>query len=541
MSLSVTQRVIQLTTEKSLSRYRVYDPRLEYSEREISVAPHHLSDEALDELRRLCVEHDDKKTARAIDSILLARTGNFAKSIPNFEAFSSNLQLYLMHDIIDGWIYARGADGELYPELVTRIQFDNGESHHSRHSVPTVILHTSAISQTGSRGSSSVGQVNRTYHFVANDATRKSVADALAAKDLFKETADLKGQYLKSLEWHEQVVIGTYGKQFRFEGNVFYADGLREDGISLPGQRVIQDLDAKEVLRFAPLFGDSILFEGDHENEGVGKLPIHPVARVFDLKLHTFYWVNTGAMKFYEYDKSLRNKLILPASHRDLLDILTSNLNVFVDDIIEGKSAGNVIICKGLPGVGKTLTAEVYAELIESPLYAIHSGSLGVSASDIEKNLQVIFKRAQGWGCVLLLDECDVFVAKRGSNIQQNAIVAEFLRTLEYFRGLMFMTTNRPDDIDDAIISRCAAIIDYQVPNEKDRAAIWNVMANQFGVSLSAELVGQLITTFPKIAPRDIKMLLRLALRVAQAEGVPLDIEIFRRCAMFRAIEISAE
>lgn len=243
----------------------------------------------------------------------------------------------------------------------------------------------------------------------------------------------------------------------------------------------------------------------------------------------------------YVYDKSLRNKLVLPDTHKDLLNVLTTDLSAFVNDFIEGKSAGNVILCKGIPGVGKTLTAEVYAELIARPLYTIRSGSLGADAESIADNLNEIFQRAQRWNCVLLLDEADVFVAQRTNDVQQNAIVAEFLRALEYFDGLMFMTTNRPNDIDEAIISRCAAIIDYATPSPTDAAAIWLVMAEQFNVKLSAGLIGELVTLFPAIAPRDIKMLLRLALRVSMTHKQPLALDTFRRCAMFRAIKMQGQ
>src|SRR3546814_11971372 len=90
---------------------------------------------------------------------------------------------------------------------------------------------------------------------------------------------------------------------------------------------------------------------------------------------HEFYWVHSDYMTPYAFDKSLRDKLVLPQSHRDLLDILTQDLGAFTGDVIEGKSAGNTILCKGIPGVGKTLTDEVYAELIESALYSVHSGT----------------------------------------------------------------------------------------------------------------------------------------------------------------------
>ena len=142
---------------------------------------------------------------------------------------------------------------------------------------------------------------------------------------------------------------------------------------------------------------------------------------------------------------------------------------------------------------------------------------------------------------MLLLDEADVFVSKREQNIQHNAIVAEFLRSMEYFDGLMFMTTNRPDDIDEAILSRCAAIIEYTLPNKEHLARIWGVMNDQFKAGLSEELIGKLVNKYPKISPRDVKHLLRLAIRVSEKMGDSLDMDMFRRCAMFRALDTDSD
>ena len=63
-------------------------------------------------------------------------------------------------------------------------------------------------------------------------------------------------------------------------------------------------------------------------------------------------------------------------------------------------------------------------------------------------------------------------------------------------------------------------------------------MTDQFEVKLSYEIIGKLVLLFPTITPRDVKMLLRLALRVSISQKAPLDLEIFRRCAMFRAIKM---
>ena len=78
-----------------------------------------------------------------------------------------------------------------------------------------------------------------------------------------------------------------------------------------------------------------------------------------------------------------------------------------------------------------------------------------------KESIAVDLKSDEGRELVLrLLDEADVFVLERGLDLVQNAIVAEFLRTLEYFDGLLFLTTNRMNGVDEAILARCAAVIE---------------------------------------------------------------------------------
>jgi len=58
---------------------------------------------------------------------------------------------------------------------------------------------------------------------------------------------------------------------------------------------------------------------------------------------------------------------------------------------------------------------------------------LGLSPKEVEENLEFHFQLAQAWDCVLLLDEADVFLARRTvEDISRNALVSVFLRILEY-------------------------------------------------------------------------------------------------------------
>ena len=539
MSLTVSTDLVEATDAEQLKSYRDYANGLR-GDRELEIDTATLDVDGLNDLLAAAKAVGDTKTARAVDSILFARAGRFDKPVANFKAFKGVLEAFLKADMIDGWIYVTGDDGKLYPQLVTAVSYDDGMSYGRGKSNPTVCIHTISYGfALDGNYKPHFGVNEKAHRFYPQIVANRRVADILAAEGIYKESVALREAHLKSLERHREVTQDAFAKQFRVTGAVYHYEGenYQRRGQELSARKVIHDLDSKDYAP-AQRNAESYLFA---EGDGLGLLPEHPVVKVFDLRTHEFFWVHADNMEPHSYDKSLREKLILPPTHRDLLDVLTTDLGAFVNDFVEGKSAGNVILCKGIPGVGKTLTAEVYAELIERPLYSIHSGALGTTAEAIEENLKVIFQRGSRWNCVLLLDEADVFVVQRGNNIEQNAIVAEFLRTLEYFDGLLFMTTNRPDDIDEAIISRCAAIINYAPPTAPDAAAIWGVMATQFQVELGDELIAELVSLFPQIAPRDIKMLLRLALRVAAAKNEPLTVKTFRRCAMFRAIKMHAE
>jgi SpoVK/Ycf46/Vps4 family AAA+-type ATPase len=92
---------------------------------------------------------------------------------------------------------------------------------------------------------------------------------------------------------------------------------------------------------------------------------------------------------------------------------------------------------------------------VEKPLYPITCGDLGSTAEDVEWNLKKHFTLASKWDCVMLLDEADVFLAKRRqADLQRNSIVSVFLRMLEYYKGLLFLTTNRVGTFDEAFKSR---------------------------------------------------------------------------------------
>ena len=51
--------------------------------------------------------------------------------------------------------------------------------------------------------------------------------------------------------------------------------------------------------------------------------------------------------------------------------------------------------------------------------------------------------------------------------------MAVFLRCLEYYRGILFLTSNRVGTFDDAFISRIHVVIYYEDLGEEQRRQIW--------------------------------------------------------------------
>lgn len=106
-------------------------------------------------------------------------------------------------------------------------------------------------------------------------------------------------------------------------------------------------------------------------------------------------------------------------------------------DIIQNKGRGLVILLHGVPGVGKTSTAEAVANAKRKPLFIITCGDLGFSPSEVESSLKEIFRLAHLWDCVLLMDEADVFLSQRSTwDLKRNALVSGAICKSQISRAL---------------------------------------------------------------------------------------------------------
>jgi hypothetical protein len=474
-----------------------------------------------------------KGIVRVLNNVKTTKIG-LLKNLP--EA----LARYLAEDAIDGWLYEQDENnGERVAWVVAEIKYSPPDRQRPAH-VSVALKACTAKKKSDTSRRSKDGLTAKYINISADDIVGLTVPALLLKEGYLKETAELKMEYEKYADLFTEYAP-LLNHQFTASGKVLDLEsGYHGEWFELmPNDKVINDeflversitttSDNRFWYRYVPNLEATGLFS---------KAPVHPSILCFDLKRHVNCWVHVGTMKPYEYDASVREKLILPQMHRDLIDILTTDIDVFNEDIVKGKSGGTSILCVGTPGLGKTLTAEVYSEIIKTPLYRVDAGQLGTSSEKVEENLQDILARAERWGAILLLDEADVYIRSRGDDIDQNAIVAGFLRCLEYFNGLMFMTTNRIDAVDDAIVSRMVAVFKYETPDAEMRPKLWKVLSTQFDCKISNPLIKELCEKFPDVSGRDMKQLLRLTKKYVTSKKVPLDFEAFRVCAMFRGLK----
>lgn len=135
---------------------------------------------------------------------------------------------------------------------------------------------------------------------------------------------------------------------------------------------------------------------------------------------------------------------------------------------------------------------------------------------EVEKNLSYNFTLAHKWGCVLLLDEADVFLAKRSkTDLRRNAVTSVFLRSLEYYAGILFLTTNRVGGIDPAFKSRIHLSLFYPRLRKEETVKLYKVF-----IQRAKEEQARSGTTTFKIDKKQITEFARQHYREMERDGL---------------------
>ncbi|KIV80909.1 hypothetical protein PV11_08375 [Exophiala sideris] len=276
-----------------------------------------------------------------------------------------------------------------------------------------------------------------------------------------------------------------------------------------------------------------------HEFTSEELLVASPVVLGFAFAEKLWLEFKVSAISEVVYNDEAFDSLVLPENQKSLVKALVSS-HAFqghksIDDIISGKGRGLVAVLHGPPGTGKTLTAEGIADLLKRPLYMVSAGDLGTEATRLEKELQNVLDVAHSWGAILLLDEADVFLQERSiHDIHRNALVSIFLRLLEYFQGILFLTTNRVETFDSAFVSRIHLSLRFQPLTTKAKKTVWKLFLDRVKKQEGMEVADIRESDITDLARRDvngrqIKNLVRSTQALAVYENVPLSMMHIRR------------
>lgn len=251
-----------------------------------------------------------------------------------------------------------------------------------------------------------------------------------------------------------------------------------------------------------------------------------PVVVGFSFAAKSWGIVQVSGLAEVKFNEEAFDRLVIPEQRKKLIKALVLNhagsagaQNANRPDIIAGKGEGTIFLLHGPPGVGKTLTAEAIAELLHKPLYVVSMGELGTTPESLEDRLQDILDLCIPWKALVLIDEAEMLLERRTKDdIVRNAMVCVMLRLLEYYTGILFLTTNRVDSLDPAFQSRVQCALRYEPLDSYSRAKIWKGMLDRLPHS---EVDVEKLAGYP-LNGRQIKNTLQLAVALAASEGVPV-------------------
>jgi hypothetical protein len=390
-----------------------------------------------------------------------------------------------------------------------------------------------AIGTMHARNGQEIQQFKHTYYFGGYEG-KKSLKE-LGIQPVMNNP-ELKAKFLE--RGKRAVEVTASSSYMSYKGDVIRKGWFSDSAFRSTG-RVMVDFQAMRVMdtNYRKYFG------GTQDRESYGYTPKSETVTISEDVYLTFspyvYGFSFTSKVWGEmlvdnispivFREDAYGKLVMEESQKEMIvSLVETQLQGRKVDIIDGKGGGTIFLLAGEPGTGKTLTAEVTAEHLKRPLYMVGVGELGTSASELEENLRQVLDIASTWNAVLLLDECDIFMeARTDSNIQRNAMVGVFLRLLEYYQGVLFLTSNRANNIDKAFYSRISMAINFPALTTADRVQIWENNLSMNSVNLTDTEILYLAENY-EINGRQIKTATRNASALALKGKRSVNIQDFQ-------------
>jgi len=216
--------------------------------------------------------------------------------------------------------------------------------------------------------------------------------------------------------------------------------------------------------------------------------------------------VDWGPLAGYnEQKRAIEDSLLLPLVRPEVYDKVAHGTRE--------KFAPNrprAVLFVGPPGTGKTSSARVIASQAAVPLVYIPLESLGSKwYGESEKKLAEALAAADSLpeGCIIFLDELDALATSRSGDMHEatRRLLGVLLRHMDGFdtskRSVIVGATNRAQDLDNALLSRFSAVVEFGLPDETCRRDILKTYAKNLK---DVELIAVAAAT-PGMAGRDLR------------------------------------
>ena len=187
------------------------------------------------------------------------------------------------------------------------------------------------------------------------------------------------------------------------------------------------------------------------------------------------------------------------------------------------------ILLFGPPGTGKTYISEALAGELNVPLFKMNLGELlskwyGESEQRLTRMLMLIESLAPA---ILYIDEFDAIASKRGTQQEHEAsrrlknILLEFLGK-EDRETILIAATNRPQDLDDAMLrrGRFSYLVPVLWPDKKSRYEILQVHINKVPNNIKPEEIKDLARKTAFWSSAELADLVREAIQLMLDENL---------------------
>ncbi len=143
---------------------------------------------------------------------------------------------------------------------------------------------------------------------------------------------------------------------------------------------------------------------------------------------------------------------------------------------------GLVVLLCGPSGTGKTMTVNAVAKHLNKRVLLVDFPSLHgkrQSDNDLDADLRGLFREADVSNAVLFFDECESIFKTRESHMGGDRLLNSILSEIERHEGMVFLATNRPFDLDEAMHRRISLVLDFKAPDHLQRRKIWEVLVGK--------------------------------------------------------------